>query len=240
MPYGRSNNAPSPPSSDETILPPAFTTHRWDISKNMAQHQEPMGNGEEMDSGDDDDDGGDDDDDVDDESSEGGEGESSEDEGNNEEIKDKKNVEKFILAFSNGDYDAEFDDKLDRGLPSTAHPTQASYTKPDNWRERNRIGLEKVKEQLQSCIDSVSHVKSLELKLGHNGYLDQLMVNEAPIVWHQPILDKYWNQVEEEIEQQEVITDILDIQISNVEMKKERLAALVAMFVSGRANSSST
>jgi hypothetical protein len=186
----------------------------------------------------DDDDVNSDGDDMDDSGEDNDDEESGNDKDNGEEK--MKNVEKFILAFSNGDYDAEFDDKLDRGLPSTAHPTQASYTKPDNWRERNRIGLEKVKEQLQSCIDSVSHVKSLELKLGHNGYLDQLMVNEAPIVWHQPILDKYWNQVEEEIEQQEVITDILDIQISNVEMKKERLAALVAMFVSGRANSSST
>jgi hypothetical protein len=60
-------------------------------------------------------------------------------------------VEKFIRTFSNGDYDDEFDDKLnnDRGVTLPDRLTQASYNKPDNWRERNRIGLEKVKERLQ-------------------------------------------------------------------------------------------
>jgi hypothetical protein len=65
-------------------------------------------------------------------------------------------VHKFIRTFSNGDYDQEFDDALssDRSavVPNT-RPTQASYNKPDDWVERNRIGLGKVKEQLQNCID---------------------------------------------------------------------------------------
>jgi hypothetical protein len=101
-----------------------------------------------------------------------------------------------------------------------------------------------MKEQLQSCtnslIESVLHYKSFELELTHNG---QCMDNKEPIVWHEPILDKYWYQLEEEIDRrklQEVITDILDIHISNVEMKKESIAALVAILSSGRANSSST
>jgi hypothetical protein len=62
----------------------------------------------------------------------------------------------------------------------------------------------------------------------------QLMNNEEPIVWHEPILDEYWNQLEE------AIYDIDIIQIENVEMKKERLAALVAILISGRAINSST
>jgi hypothetical protein len=43
-------------------------------------------------------------------------------------------VEKFVRNFSNGDYDAEFDDALglDRSVPLSAHPTQASYNKPDD------------------------------------------------------------------------------------------------------------
>jgi hypothetical protein len=62
-----------------------------------------------------------------------------------------------LWNFHKGYYDTELDDKLslDRGETSVAHSTQASYIKPDNWQERNRIGLELVKEQLQTCIDSV-------------------------------------------------------------------------------------
>jgi hypothetical protein len=70
-------------------------------------------------------------------------------------------METFIRTFHNGDYDAEFDDVLsiDRGVIPLVWSTQASYNKPDNWRERNRIGLEKVKEQLekyQSASDTQS------------------------------------------------------------------------------------
>jgi hypothetical protein len=71
-------------------------------------------------------------------------------------------VEKFVRNFSNGDYDTEFNDALicpDRSvpLPAPARPTQASYNKPDDWVERNRIGLTKLKRQLQTCIDSARH-----------------------------------------------------------------------------------
>ena len=68
------------------------------------------------------------------------------------EVEDENNVEEFLRTFHNGEYDAEFDNALclDRAGPlSNTRPTQASYNKPDNWRERNRIGLEKVKRQLQ-------------------------------------------------------------------------------------------
>ena len=50
----------------------------------------------------------------------------------------------FYTYFSQRDYDTEIDDKLslDRSpWHGPARPTQASYNKPDNWRERNRIGL---------------------------------------------------------------------------------------------------
>jgi hypothetical protein len=139
---------------------------------------------------------------------------------------DDEILENFLRNFSNGDgdYDVEFDKALglDRYVPSSVRPTQASHNKPENWVERNRIGLEKVKEQLQNCIDSVYPFnESLELKLSHNSYGDELMDNEESIVWHEPILDEYWNQLEELIKQQDIVTDIHCIEFGNVEMKNE-------------------
>ena len=157
--------------------------------------------------------------------------------------------EQFTRTFHNGDYDQEFDNALssDRAepLPSTL-PTQASYNKPDNWRERNRIGLTNLKRQLQSWIDSVTPdlSGSFDLRLGTNINLrlirgqQLLRDNEEPIVWHEPVLDEYWNKLEAKICLR--ASKIKRMYIENVEMKKERLAALVAMFVSGRATNSST
>jgi hypothetical protein len=71
----------------------------------------------------------------------------------------------------------------------------------------------------------------------------QLIDNEEPIVWHEPILDEYWEELEAKIDgrgQQGLVTGIKSIHISNVEITKERLAALVAMFVSGKATNLST
>jgi hypothetical protein len=153
-------------------------------------------------------------------------------------------TDKFICTFNNGDYDTELDDtlRLSRSVVQpTALTTQASYNKPDNWIERNQIGLEKVKDQLQTCIDSVSH---LSINMLHNHqWNQQLRDNEEPIVWHEPILDAYWNQLEAEIDRRKqldnVTTDIEGIVIENIEMKKEHLALLVAVFCSGRATISS-
>ena len=79
----------------------------------------------------------DNDDDEEDESDDGIESEEEE-----EEVHDES-VHKFIHTFHNGDYDQEFDDALssDRSaVVPTTRPTQASYNKPDDWRERNQIG----------------------------------------------------------------------------------------------------
>jgi hypothetical protein len=101
-----------------------------------------------------------------------------------------------------------------------------------------------VKERLQNCIESVSREPKFELELIHNNlWAQQLIDNEEPIVWHEPTLDEYWDQLETEIDrkkQQEIVTDISSIRISNVEMKKEHLTALVAILISGRATDSST
>ena len=142
---------------------------------------------------------------------------------------DDEIVEKFICTFHKGDYDTEFDEALssNRALTPTIMSTQASYIKPDNWRERNRDGLEGVKEQLQDCIKSAMRDQSFNLCLNHN-------YGDHPIVWHEPILDQYWDQlITGNVE------DFCDINISNVEIKKERLDALVAIFRSGRATNSS-
>jgi hypothetical protein len=66
------------------------------------------------------------------------------------------------------------------------------------------------------------------------------MDNEEPIVWHEPIVDEYWNRLEAKMNQLDIDTKIGRIEITNVEMKKDRLAALVAIFRSGRATNSST
>ena len=169
------------------------------------------------------------------------------DDDDEEKIEDKV-MDKFILTFTNGNYDDEFDDELstDRGLIVPARATQASYNKPDNWRERNRIGLEKVKRQLQGFLRSatVLHDVHLNLDLNHiSRWNQQYMDNDEPIVWHEPILDRYWDVLEAEIDsrkQQEIVTDIKRIHIINIEVKKERLAALVAIFRNGRAYNSST
>jgi hypothetical protein len=191
------------------------------------------------------DNGGEDSDEEESDNEEDDDNEDDEDVGSDYEEIDDEIVEKFILTFHKGNYDAEFDDALilNRSETLPNEPTQASYIKPDNWVERNRIGLEKTREQLQSCIESVLLGNTFELNLTHNtDYHDTLMDNEEPIVWHEPILDEYWGRFEEEIDarRQVDIVDICDINIENVEMKKERLAALVAMFVSGRATNSST
>ena len=192
----------------------------------------------------------------DDESSEGdfldgwgdSEEESSEEEDDDESDYDEessvefdKTVEKFICTVHNGNYDTEFDEALssNRALTATVMPTQASYNKPDNWRERNRIGLYSVKGQLQTCIESATDDQSFELELRHNNVRGQVRNNEGPIVWHEPILDEYWDHLEEILGRKHHITDIDEIHVENVEIKKEHLAVLVANLVSGGATNSS-
>ena len=127
-------------------------------------------------------------------------------------------------------------------LPNT-RPTRAAYDKPDNWVERNRTGQEKVIQQLQACIELAHHSQRFNLYLTHNVSDQQLVDDEEQIVWHEPILDEYWDQLEEEIarkkQQLGIVTEIERIQIENIEMTKERLGALVAIFISGRATNSS-
>jgi hypothetical protein len=95
-----------------------------------------------------------------------------------------------------------------------------------------------VKEQLKKSIDSAKdHSHIFRLSLIHNSYRVR---DGEPIVWHEKILDEYWNQIEEEWMKQKIVTKIESIEILNVEITKERLAALVAMFLSGRATNSST
>jgi len=173
----------------------------------------------------------------DDDAEEDGDYDDEDSSGSDDDVVIDEIVEQFMRTFHNGDYDNEFDDELsyDRGATSPGiRPTQASYKKTDNWRERNRIGLKNLKRQLQSCIDSVTRDNSFNLELRHNRHENW----EMPIVWHEPVLDEYWNKLEAKICLR--ASKIKRIYVENVEMKKERLAALVAMFVSGRATNSCT
>jgi hypothetical protein len=196
------------------------------------------GNREEIDSDDDDNDDISEGDDMD----ESGAGSDEED------TIDDTVVEKFIRTFHIGGYDVEFnnalsfDRDLNRGERFPVWPTQASYTKSDDWRERNRIGIEKMKKQLQTSIDSAMNKKSFNLNLMHNIYESQLVDNEEPIVWHETILDEYWDQLEAKIDQinqlDNAITVINGICTWNVEITKERLGMLVAICRSGSVHNS--
>jgi hypothetical protein len=163
----------------------------------------------------------------------------------NEEI--LVSLEEFMRSFHKGVYDQEFDDALcldQSAILPNIRPTQVSYNKPDNWRERNRIGLTNLKRQLQDCIDSVTPdlSDSFDLRLDRNINLrlirgqQLLMDNEEPIVWHEPVLDEYWNKLEAKIFLR--ASKIKRMYIENVEMKKERLATLVPILISGIATNS--
>jgi hypothetical protein len=141
----------------------------------------------------------------DDEEDENDDGIESEEE---EEVHDES-VHKFIRTFHNGDYDNRFDEALssDRSavVPNT-RPTQASYNKPNNWIQINRLGLMNLQEQLQTCIDSVTRDNSFNLLLRHNRQENW----EMPIVWHAPfsIVNDYWDELEEAIDRKKNATDI--------------------------------
>jgi len=80
--------------------------------------------------------------------------ESGDDDNYDVEVAKNQMLHGFIRTFHNGDHNAKFDDKLslDRdGIciwSRAARATHESYNKPDNWVERNRLGLERVKKQL--------------------------------------------------------------------------------------------
>jgi hypothetical protein len=157
---------------------------------------------------------------------------------------DDEIVDEFILTFSNGDYDAEFNEalNLDRieSVPLPNQTTQASYNKPDNWVERNQTGLTKVRKQLLTYIDKVLLGTRFKLELTLTDDDWDLPIEES-IVWHEPILNRYWDVLEAEIDRRKQlggVTDISCIQITNVEMTKECINALVDICRNGRVNNS--
>jgi hypothetical protein len=93
---------------------------------------------------------------------------------------------------------------------------------------------------LQNFVDLVSHDQTSQIRLyfTHNDRWFQLGDNEEPIVWHDEILDEYWDRMEARLhgrKQLEIYTDIRDIEIENVEITKDRLATLVTA-LSGHVN----
>lgn len=95
-----------------------------------------------------------------------------------------------------------------------------------------------MKRQLQTCIDKLTDnsftigtilYTSFNLDLS-SGWVN-LRDNEAPIVWHEAILDHYWDQLENEIDRRKQLGLVTKIEgsvhVENVEMKKECLATLV-------------
>jgi hypothetical protein len=82
------------------------------------------------------------------------------------------------------------------------------------------------------------HVTSFRLSLEHNDVDEYIIGNEEPIVWHEQILDRSWDELKAANDRRE--KEIVGIQIKNLEMKKECLAALYAIFLNGSVNNSST
>jgi hypothetical protein len=59
-----------------------------------------------------------------------------------------------MLTFSKGNYDNDIEDALGRGADQSRIATTREvidlYNKPADWMERNAIGLENLKEQLET------------------------------------------------------------------------------------------
>jgi hypothetical protein len=152
----------------------------------------------------------------------------------------------FIRNFHRGDSDLEFDNALSfvrsESVPTvrTQHnspPSQASYNKPENWKERNRRGLMTMVAKMQGIIDTCS----VCINMVYNYY----MVDDfEPIVWHEPILAECWSQLKATIDRKKqqlgIFIDINRINIENVELKKECMAALVAILSNGGTTISTT
>jgi hypothetical protein len=66
------------------------------------------------------------------------------------------------------------------------------------------------------------------------------MDGEEPIVWNEPILDEYWNQLDAKMKQLCNVRQIGHVKMMNVEITKERLAAVVAILSNGRVTNLST
>jgi hypothetical protein len=84
--------------------------------------------------------------------------------------------------------------------------------------------------RMQGIIDTYS----LCINMAYNYYY---VDDFEPIVWHEPILTEYWSQLKATIDSKKqqlgIVTDIRMINIENVELKKECMAALVAILSNG-------
>ena len=143
-------------------------------------------------------------------------------------------MRKFICTFTRGNYEDKIENALGRGadrlLSTTANAVIGLYNKPADWMERNAVGLENLKEQLQQCIRMAEDGKSFSIVLEQM----QRYQSDAPVVWHDPSINPYWeklttacrNRTRESLR-------IDDISIVNVEMRKETVAALLASLHGG-------
>jgi len=167
-------------------------------------------------------------DESDDEEDDGGEG---------NELKSEK-LKQFMLSFCKGYYDDDIEEALGRSadhrLPTTIHAECIDlYRKPADWMERNAIGLENVKAQLQEHTRSAEDGGEFNLYLNHNL---TSRIEEEPVVWHDPSIAPYWEQLTAALFHHHVNIHISGrIWILNIEMQKESVAALARSLCDGRA-----
>jgi hypothetical protein len=76
--------------------------------------------------------------------------------------------------------------------------------------------------------DATDNVEAMDQSWGLYCHWEQRTEIDAPIVWHESILDDYWYKFEAEIYKRGV-TDICDVEFFNVEITKESMLKLVAI-----------
>ena len=166
------------------------------------------------------------------------------DDGSEEDILTLEEMKKLMLTFCKGNYDGEIESALGENPPRTAtHPGGFDlYNKPADWMERNAIGLENVKLQLQERTrygegrDGTRLPLHFNLEFSHN--VQHAIEGGEPIVWHDPSIDQYWEQLTAALSCIPMNAPTLyrhGIHIENIEMQKETVATLVRGLCDGRA-----
>ena len=140
-----------------------------------------------------------------------------------------------MLTFHEGNYDDDIEDTLRRGADDSRITTTREginlYDKPADWMERNAIGLERIKTELD-----MHTIRLMAARRGERTYfylLHYSVGTEAePVVWHDPSIDPHWERLTKAFCDED--GRIVSICIDSIEMRKETVATLVASLCGGR------
>ena len=169
----------------------------------------------------------------DDEDGDGSDGRDGSDgsDGSEEDEPTAEELKQFMLTFSKDNYDNDIEDALSayHSRIATTDEVIDLYNKPPDWMERNAIGLENLKKQLEKHTGSAMEGKQYL-------FFDHGDDHEEPVVWHDPSINPYWEQLTTAFQNPTIENaQYLGIYVKNVEMPKEIVAALVSTVCGGRA-----